>query len=416
MIAEGWKEIDRIFRVSLKEKPEDEGADSVKELSFEEGQTFENVPASVTEHFTSPPKAYTEDTLLAAMERAGAEEMPGDAERKGLGTPATRASIIEKLVSGGFVERKGKSLVPTHAGMNLIAVLPEVLTSPMLTAEWEQKLNQIAKGEASADTFMADISAMASELVQTYSCISEEGQKKGDETLDYRFEPLDSIHRNGLTVKAENYELVYQASLAAGEGLEDIFTRFNMERPADFTGHSLSVSDIVVLHENGRDTAHYCDRVGFSQVPEFFKSEPIVPDDLMTGERISTLRGSFALTEMTRQQIEAAGYGFHHQSDDGKYLIMGNGTHAFAIRNEDDNPMRTAEMTLEDDYGMIDGVINNGRRGEELEKVKEAAAKSEPERKPSIMDRLADAKKECAERKPADRPAPTKKPPELGEL
>ena len=178
VIAEGWRGIDRIFRASLKEKPEDEGADSGMELSFMEGQTFENVPVSVTEHFTSPPKAYTEDTLLAAMERAGAEEMPEDAERKGLGTPATRASIIEKLVSGGFVERKGKSLVPTHAGMNLVAVLPEVLTSPMLTAEWEQQLNDIAKGRAPADSFMDGISAMACSLVQTYTHICEEGQKR----------------------------------------------------------------------------------------------------------------------------------------------------------------------------------------------------------------------------------------------
>ena len=177
VLSEGWKEIDRIFRASLKEKPEDEDTGDDSALTFAEGQVFENVPVSVTEHFTSPPKPYTEDTLLAAMERAGAEDMPEDAECKGLGTPATRASIIEKLVSGGFVERKGKSLVPTKAGINLAAVLPEMLTSPMLTAEWEQKLNQIAKGEASADTFMADISAMASELVQTYSCISEEGQK-----------------------------------------------------------------------------------------------------------------------------------------------------------------------------------------------------------------------------------------------
>ena len=177
VLFEGWKEIDRIFRSSLKNKPEDEDTGDGSALTFAEGQTFENVPVSVTEHFTSPPKPYTEDTLLAAMERAGAEDMPEDAERKGLGTPATRASIIEKLVSGGFVERKGKSLVPTKAGINLATILPDMLTSPLLTAEWEQKLNQIAKGEASEDTFMADISDMASELVQTYSCISEEGQK-----------------------------------------------------------------------------------------------------------------------------------------------------------------------------------------------------------------------------------------------
>lgn len=177
IVSEGWREIDRIFRASLKEKPEDEDAGSGMEISFEEGQTFENAAVSVTEHFTASPKAYTEDTLLSAMERAGAEDMPEDAERKGLGTPATRASVIEKLVSGGFVERKGKSLIPTKDGVNLVTVLPDALTSPMLTAEWEQKLNEIAKGHASPDAFMDGICGMAAELVKTYSHISEEGQK-----------------------------------------------------------------------------------------------------------------------------------------------------------------------------------------------------------------------------------------------
>lgn len=176
ILSEGWKEIERIFRASLKSKHEDEDTGNGAVISIEKGQTFAGASAKVTEHFTVPPKAYTEDTLLAAMERAGAEEIPEDAERKGLGTPATRAGIIEKLVSGGFVERKGKSLVPTKNGINLVAVLPEMLTSPMLTAEWEQQLNQIASGEASSDTFIAGISAMASELVRTYSHISEEGQ------------------------------------------------------------------------------------------------------------------------------------------------------------------------------------------------------------------------------------------------
>ena len=237
--------------------------------------------------------------------------------------------------------------------------------------------------------------------------------KRGNETLDYRFEPLDSIHRNGLSVKPENYELVYQAPLAEGVSLEDIYTRFNIDRPADFTGHSLSISDIVVLHENGRDTAHYCDRLGFSQVPEFLnpvqeKEAPLLtPDDLETGEVIRTPRGGFYVTAMSREQMEAAGYGFHHQSDDGKYLIMANGIQAYAIpaEPEKDNPLRTAEMTIEDDYNMIDGAINNGRRGEELEKVK-----------PSIRERLEDAKRECAERKAPEKGHTGRNIPEHGDL
>ena len=103
--------------------------------------------------------------------------MPDEAERKGLGTPATRAAIIEKLVSGGFVERKGKNLIPTKAGVNLVTVLPELLTSPKLTADWEQRLNEVAKGQASPEDFMDGIEAMAAELVRKYSHISEDGQK-----------------------------------------------------------------------------------------------------------------------------------------------------------------------------------------------------------------------------------------------
>ena len=282
---------------------------------------------------------------------------------------------------------------------------------------------------AAAEKAEREYAAEAAAYAQTPAAIVEQAQaaqgepvgsfsiyqlKGGNETLDYRFEPLDSIHRNGLSVKPENYELVYEAPLTAKDDLESIYTRFNVDRPADFTGHSLSVSDIVVLHQDGKDTAHYCDRAGFSEVPEFL--QPAQKSREIT-ERIQTPRGSFYLCGMTREQMEADGYGFHHASEDGKYLIMANGTQAYAVRAdapEKDNPLRTAEMTLEDDYGMIDGVINNGRRGEELEKAKEHAERTQPEKKPSIRERLAAAKQECAKQQP--RPAPEKKPPELGEL
>ena len=281
---------------------------------------------------------------------------------------------------------------------------------------------------AAAEKAEREYAAEAAAYVQTPAAIVEQARaaqgepvgsfsiyqlKGGNETLDYRFEPLDSIHRNGLSVKPENYELVYEAPLTEKDNLESIYTRFNVDRPADFTGHSLSVSDIVVLHQGGKDTAHYCDRAGFSEVPEFL--QPAQKSREIT-ERIQTPRGSFYLCGMTREQMEADGYGFHHASEDGKYLIMANGTQAYAVRAdapEKDNPLRTAEMTLEDDYGMIDGVINNGRRGEELEKAKEHAERTQPEKKPSIRERLAAAKQECAKQQP--RPAPEKKPPELGE-
>ena len=176
IVSEGWREIHHIFRSSLKEKPDDEDAAGAFP-DFTEGQTFQNVPVTICEQFTSPPKPYTEDTLLSAMETAGKEDMPEDAERKGLGTPATRAAIIEKLVAAGFVERKGKSLIPTKDGINLITVLPEPLTSPVLTAEWEQQLTAIAKGEAQPDAFTDGICDMVRDLVSTYSGISAEGQK-----------------------------------------------------------------------------------------------------------------------------------------------------------------------------------------------------------------------------------------------
>ena len=173
VLVPGWKEIDQRFRATLKADTEEEVLNALPELA--EGQNF-SVTTDISEHFTSPPKAYTEDTLLSAMERAGAEDMPEEADRKGLGTPATRAAILEKLVQMGFVQRKGKQLVPTKDGINLAVVLPESLTSPALTAEWENRLTEIAKGNADADEFMAEIEAQVRQLVKTYSCISADKQ------------------------------------------------------------------------------------------------------------------------------------------------------------------------------------------------------------------------------------------------
>ena len=173
VLIPGWKEIDQRFRATLKADTEEEVLNALPELA--EGQNF-SVTTDILEHFTSPPKAYTEDTLLSAMERAGAEDMPEEAERKGLGTPATRAAILEKLVQMGFVQRKGKQLVPTKDGINLAVVLPESLTSPALTAEWENRLTEIAKGNADPDEFMAEIEAQVRQLIKTYSCISADKQ------------------------------------------------------------------------------------------------------------------------------------------------------------------------------------------------------------------------------------------------
>ena len=177
VLSDGWKEIDRKYRAALKSKPETDDADSDTEKTlpqFTEGQSFENPAATVTEHDTTPPKPHNEASLLSAMERAGSEDTDPDAERKGLGTPATRAAVIEKLVKGGFAERKGKQLLPTKDGINLVCVLPDTLTSPQLTAEWENNLTQIAKGTADPAAFMEGIEDMARELVKTYPFLSDD--------------------------------------------------------------------------------------------------------------------------------------------------------------------------------------------------------------------------------------------------
>ena len=171
VVQDGWKAIEQRFKNSLKDK---EAADDGKAIpSFKENDIIQSVSASVTEHFTTPPKAFTEDTLLSAMETAGNEDFEDDTEKKGLGTPATRAGIIEKLVRSGFVERKGKSLIPTKDGINLVAVLPEQITSPTMTAEWENTLMQIERGKVDADKFLAGIVDMTTSLIKAYPFLSD---------------------------------------------------------------------------------------------------------------------------------------------------------------------------------------------------------------------------------------------------
>jgi len=174
ILADGWKAVDNAFRASLKEKPKEDGGEDRALPEVSEGQAFENVRASVKEGFTSPPKRYSEDSLLAAMESAGAEDMPDDAERKGLGTPATRAGIIEKLVKSGFVERKQKILIPTTKGMNLITVLPDSVKSPLLTAEWEHKLKAVERGSLAPDAFMSGIAEFTAAIVRENSAPNPE--------------------------------------------------------------------------------------------------------------------------------------------------------------------------------------------------------------------------------------------------
>ena len=171
VVQDGWKAVERRFKETLKSKEKDEPEHSLPSLS--EKDILSCVDTSVTEHYTSPPKPYTEDSLLSAMETAGNAEFDDDTEKKGLGTPATRAGIIEKLVKGGFIERKGKSLIPTKDGNNLVCVLPEQITSPSMTAEWENTLMQIERGKADADKFLSGIVEMTSGLVKAYPFLSD---------------------------------------------------------------------------------------------------------------------------------------------------------------------------------------------------------------------------------------------------
>ena len=171
----GWKEFEDFFKNSYKTAEDKSDAEEEKKLpELREGMMIAVEQTKVSEHFTQPPKHYTEDSLLSAMERAGAEDMGDEVERKGLGTPATRADIIEKLVKDGFVKREKKQMLPTEDGMKLITVLPDMVKSPKLTADWENTLTLVEKGEYTMQEFMDGIEDMVRELVQTYHSISDD--------------------------------------------------------------------------------------------------------------------------------------------------------------------------------------------------------------------------------------------------
>ena len=252
---------------------------------------------------------------------------------------------------------------------------------------------------------------------------------RGPEGRDFRYRSYEGLQADGLSVDRKNYQLVYTAPLDQNTSLDEIYHRFNMEHPTDYTGRSLSLGDIVVFRQDGKQTAYYVDSVGYREVPEFFneQGQPLTPDKLETGEIIQTPRGTFYVTAMNREQMEAAGYGFHHQSEDGRYLIMANGTRAFAIPAQHDSHIKTAEMSTEQNENMIDGILNNAPSMGELEarakageqvSLSDVAAAVKAERqtqkqahknakanhskkKPSIRAQLAAAKKEQKKQPPA---------------
>lgn len=249
----------------------------------------------------------------------------------------------------------------------------------------------------------------------------------GPEGRDFRYRSYEDLQADGLSVDRKNYQLVYTAPLDKDTTLDEIYRRFNIEHPADYKGHSLSTGDIVVFRQDGKQTAYYVDEgADYRQVPEFFAQpeKQLTPDECMTGEQIQTPRGRFYLTDRSREQMEAAGYGFHHQSEDGRYLIMANGTRAFAIPAQQESHIKTAEMSTEQNYNMIDGMMNNAPSMEELEERAKAgeqislldvaeAAKAEAkkpkqtrkttqkQKKPSIRAQLAAAKEEQKKKPPA---------------
>ena len=373
----------------------------------------------------APTKADTagkEQPEAAAPGKSGAQEKAGAAPKEAF-TPETIYRVRRNPYSDS---RENSYLLQAYVTQeNGRAKMGDVLYTGT-PEKCRELMGQLKSGELTEGD-VKQLYAKAQETAQTAGqdkdTFSIYQIKGGDETRDFRFEPYDRLQAAGNVVDRANYELVYSAPLAPETSLEDIYTCFNIDHPKDFKGHSLSVSDVVVLHQNGQDAAHFVDSVGFREVPEFLQEQKqLTPDDLETGETVKTPRGTFHVTAMSREQIEAAGYGFHHQSDDGKYLIMGNGTRAFAVAAEQaqrDNPLKTAEQTTEQNGNMIDGIINNTPTVDELEaKVKageqislvdlanavkadkERGKGAKPEKKPSIRAQLR-ADKEKAQKKNA---------------
>lgn len=400
------------------QKAQDKEQTAGQEQTTREGQEAAPQPEA-------PAKADTagkEQPEAAAPGKSGAQEKAGAAPKEAF-TPETIYRVRRNPYSDS---RENSHLLQAYVTQeNGRAKMGDVLYTG--TPEKCRELMGQLKGGELTEGDVKQLYAKAQETAQTAGqdkdAFSIYQIKGGDETRDFRFEPYDRLQAAGNVVDRANYELVYTAPLAPETSLEDIYTRFNIDHPKDFKGHSLSVSDVVVLHQNGQDAAHFVDSVGFRQVPEFLQEQKqLTPDDLETGETIKTPRGTFHVTAMSREQIETAGYGFHHQSDDGKYLIMGNGTRAFAVaaeQPEKENPLKYVEDTVEQNDNSFDGIINNTPTVDELEaKVKagetislvdlanavkadrERGKEAKPEKKPSIRAQLR-ADKEKAQKKNA---------------
>lgn len=289
---------------------------------------------------------------------------------------------------------------------------------PSIQAYREQVMAEIEQEAADAGMTVEEYAAAGYEA-PTQKATPEPGDSfsiyqvpAGPEGRDFRYRSYEELQAAGLAVDKKNYELVYTAPLEPGTTLADIDRRFQMDHPADYKGRSLSTGDVVVFQQGDKQAAYYVDAgAGYREVPEFFnpQEKQLTPDASLTGERIQTPRGSFYVTAMSREQIEAAGYGFHHQSEDGKYLIMGNGSQAYAIPAQQESHIKTAEMSTEQNYNMIDGILNNAPSVGELEAKAKAekpkqtrteAKTTQRQKKPSIRAQLKAAKEEQAKKPP----------------
>ena len=389
------------------QKAQDKEQTAGQEQPTREGQ--EAAPEKPDPEAAAPGKSGAQEKAGAAPKEAFTPETIYKMRRNPYGDSPENSHLLQAYVTQENGRAKMGDVLYTGTPEKCRELMGQLKSGELTEGDVKQLY---AKAQETAQT--------AGQDKDTFSIYQIKG---GDETRDFRFEPYDRLQAAGNVVDRANYELVYSAPLAPETSLEDIYTRFNIDHPKDFKGHSLSVSDVVVLHQDGQDAAHFVDSVGFREVPEFLQEQKqLTPDDLETGETVKTPRGTFHVTAMSREQIEAAGYGFHHQSDDGKYLIMGNGTRAFAVAAEQaqrDNPLKTAEQTTEQNGNMIDGIINNTPTVDELEaKVKageqislvdlanavkadkERGKGAKPEKKPSIRAQLR-ADKEKAQKKNA---------------
>lgn len=417
---------DNRLQIFFDEKPDSDTRDKLKEYGFKWSPSAGAWQRQLTDNAIRAADALaciaplTGERPTEVQKRARQEAAAQDAPKEKAAAP----EYIYKMEANPHSENNNdrfflQAYLPQEDGKAQIGDVLYIGTAE----KCREIMVQLAAGELTQGE-VKELYAKAQEAEPDKDTFSIYQLKRGDDTRDYRFEPYDRLQAAGLAVDPANYDLIYTAPLAPGMSLDDIYTRFNIDHPADFKGHSLSISDVIVLHQAGQDTAHYVDSFDYQEVPEFLQTQQeLTPEACMTGEQIRTPRGSFHVTDMTREQMEAAGYGFHHQSEDGKYFIMGNGTQAFAVAAEPtQNHLKHIEDTVEQNDNNFDGIINNTpptptvdeleakvQAGEQISlldladaiKAEKERGGDKPEKKPSIRAQLKADKERAAQKKTA---------------